>query len=88
MEVTCTTNAVDLLIFVRCGARAVNNVSNEDGIHAGAMAAAPCVVRLGRVAPLAPMTDVVRGKIAVGGYTRVVLVSRRVVTLAVSVMAA
>ena len=88
MEVTCATNAVDLLIFVRCGARAVNNVSNEDGIHAGAMAAAPCVVRLGRVATLAPMTDVVRGKIAVGSYTRVVLVSRRVVTLAVSVMAA
>ena len=52
------------------------------------MAAAPCVVRLGRVATLAPMTDVVRGKIAVGSYTRVVLVSCRVITLAVSVMAA
>ena len=88
MEVARTTNAIHLLIFVRCGARAANNVSNEDGIHAGAMAAAPCVVRLGRVATLAPMTDVVRGKIAVGGCTRVVLVSRRVITLAVSVMAA
>ena len=88
MEVASATNAVHLLIFVRSGAGAAYDVSHKDGVHTGAMVAAPGVVRLRRVATLAPMADLVRGEIAVGGCTSVVLVGRRVVALSVSVMAA
>lgn len=87
MEVASATYAIHLLIFVRSGARAAHDISHEDGVHAGAMVAAPCVVRLRRVATLAPMADVVRGEVAVGGSPRVILVGCRVVTFAVSVMA-
>ena len=52
------------------------------------MIAASCVVRLGRVSTLTPMPDVIRSKIAVGRCTRVVLVSRRIIAFAMSVMAA
>ena len=76
MEVARATNAVHLLIFVRGGAGAAHDVSHEDGVHAGAMVAAPCVARLRGVSTFAPMADVVRGEIAVGGSTRVVLVGR------------
>ena len=88
MEVARAANAVHLFIFVRSGARAAYDVGHEDGIHAGAMVAAPRVVRLGRISTFSSMADLVRGEIAVGGGTSVVLVGRRVVTLAVSMMAA
>ena len=76
MEISCATNAVNLLIFVCSRARAIHNISHENRINARAMVAASCVVRLRRVSTFTPMTDVVRGKIAVGGCTRVVLVGR------------